>query len=143
MTNRADEKQKTINAPLEKVFGAFSNPDILATWWGPNGFTNTINEFDFQNQGYWRYIMHGPDGKDYENESRFLEVIPNTRISIEHLSGHHFILTLEFVAANDHTLVYWRQLFDTAEHYQKIAEFVSEANQQNLDRFEQAVMRNS
>lgn len=141
MNTRADEKQKIIHAPVEDVFGAFSDPKKLAQWWGPNGFTNTINEFDFRNGGNWRHIMHGPDGNDYDNESRFLEVLPNKRITIEHISGHHFILTLEFIPSNDHTLVYWAQLFDTPEHYQEIADFVSEANQQNLDRLERVVMQ--
>lgn len=143
ISSRADEKQKMINAPVEQIFGAFSDPKKLALWWGPNGFTNSINEFNFHNGGDWRYIMHGPDGKDYENESRFLEVVLNKRIVIEHVLGHYFILTLEFIATEGKTIINWQQLFDSPEHYQKIAAFVSEANQQNLDRLERVVMQDA
>lgn len=140
VTNRADTKQKCIQAPVAKVFQAFSHSEKLALWWGPNGFTNTINEFDLRDGGFWRYVMHGPDGTNYPNESKFLEVIENKKIVIEHLSGHHFILTLEFNTTPDGTRVDWEQLFDTAAHYQSIAEFVSDANQQNLNRLEQVVI---
>ena len=44
-------------------------------WWGPNGFTNTFHEFDLRPGGAWRFIMHGPDGTDYPNESVFVEVV--------------------------------------------------------------------
>ena len=53
---------------------------------------------------------------------------------IEHLGGHHFFLTLELQPQAAGTNVIWRQTFDTTEHYQKLAEFVAKANEQNLDR---------
>ncbi|WP_455221634.1 SRPBCC family protein [Kaarinaea lacus] len=135
----AHSTQRTIDAPVEMVFGAFSNPDLLAQWWGPNGFTNTFKEFDLKKDGYWRFTMHGPDGKNYPNESRFIEVISNEKVVIEHFSGHHFILTITFNSTGNTTIVGWKQLFDTVEHYQKITEFVSQANEQNLDRLSSVV----
>ena len=57
-----------------KVFQAFRDPAVLAEWWGPDGFTNTFHEFDFRDGGAWRFTMHSPDGKDFPNESRFLEI---------------------------------------------------------------------
>ena len=38
-----------------------------ARWWGPDGFTNTITTFDLRPGGAWRFVMHGPDGTNYEN----------------------------------------------------------------------------
>lgn len=137
--SRADVKSRRIAAPVAQVFAAFRDAKSLAQWWGPAGFTNTFHEFDFRSGGQWRHTMHGPDGTDYENESRFLEISENKRIVIEHLSGHHFILTLEFENLGDTTLVHWQQLFDTAEHYEQIREFVSPANEQNLDKYAAAV----
>ncbi len=141
MNNKADTKQKIIAAPVDIVFGAFRKPELLALWWGPEGFTTTINEIEYVIGGYWRYVMHGPDGKDYKNESRFLEIINNKKVVLEHTLGHHFILTIEFTQSGEKTQVDWQQLFDTEEHYKKIADFVSIANQQNLDRLE-AVVKN-
>lgn len=137
---RADVKQRLINAPVAQVFAAFRDATSLAQWWGPAGFTNTFHEFDFRTGGRWLHTMHGPEGADYDNESRFLEVSENKRIVIEHLSGHHFILTLEFETRGEATLVHWQQLFDTIEHYEKIREFVSPANEQNLEKYNAAVL---
>jgi hypothetical protein len=108
----------------------------LSRWWGPEGFTNSFSEFELREGGYWRFTMHGPDGADYPNESRFIEVVPNNRVVIEHLLGHHFILTISFIADGGSTIVNWRQVFDSIEHYQGISNFVSQANEQNLDRLE-------
>ena len=64
---------RLIDAPRERVIAAFSDPEQLAKWWGPNGFTNTIKKFDFREGGDWHLTMHGPDGTDYRNESVFVE----------------------------------------------------------------------
>ena len=51
----------------ERLFRAWSDPNHLKNWWGPKGFTNTFNEFDFIVGGKWRFIMHGPDKGNYIN----------------------------------------------------------------------------
>ncbi len=54
---------RILNVPQEKVFEAFRNPDILARWWGPEGFTNTFHTFDLRPGGIWEFVMHGPKWK--------------------------------------------------------------------------------
>jgi len=135
-SSKADSKKRVFTFPCNQVYAAFSNPKKLALWWGPKGFTNTFAEFDLRVGGYWRFTMHGPDKKDYPNEICFLEVVENKKVVLEHFSGHHFILTIEFIAQGSNTLVCWQQEFDTEEHYKKIAEFVSDANNENLERLE-------
>ena len=138
---RSDIRQKLIAAPPAAVFSALGDPARVARWWGPAGFTNTIHEFDFTPGGRWLLTMHGPDGKDYPNESRFVRVDADRVFEIEHLNGHHFVLTLELVPSGDATLVKWRQTFDTVEHYERIASFVATANEQNLERLAAEVQR--
>lgn len=125
---------RLIDAPRERVFRAFSDPTHLARWWGPKGFSSTFSGFDLRPGGAWRFVMHGPDGTDYPNESVFTEVVAPERVVFEHLSGHHFQMTITFTAQGDKTLVGWRQVFDTAGERQRIARIVIEANEQNLDR---------
>src|SRR5580700_6172332 len=55
------------DAPRELVFAAWTDPKHLSQWWGPNGFTTTTSSFDFRPGGIWRFVMHGPDGRDYQN----------------------------------------------------------------------------
>ncbi len=126
---------RLIDAPQERVFRAFADPVHLARWWGPNGFSSTFEVFEFRRDGRWRFTMHGPDGTNYPNESVFREIVAPERVVFEHLSeGHHFFMTITFEARGNQTLVGWRQVFDTAAHRDRIAAFVVEANEQNLNR---------
>jgi uncharacterized protein YndB with AHSA1/START domain len=141
MENRSDARTRTLPASPSEIFAAMSDPARIARWWGPAGFTNTIHRFEFEPGGRWLLTMHGPDGKDYPNESRFTRVDADKVFEIEHLSGHHFVLTIELRPRAGGTEVAWRQTFDTVEHYRSIAEFVASANEQNLDRLAAEVQR--
>lgn len=78
---------RVFNAPRDLVFAAFTDPDHLAQWWGPDGFTLTTNAFDFRVGGVWRFVMHGPDGRDYENRVTYDEIVPPERIVYHHGGG--------------------------------------------------------
>jgi uncharacterized protein YndB with AHSA1/START domain len=126
---------RLIDAPRERLFRAFAQPEHLANWWGPDGFSNTFETFDLQVGGHWRFVMHGPDGTDYPNQMVFRELVASERVVLEHLgSVHHFFLTITLTDQAGKTLVGWRQVFDTAEHKAAVAQFVAEANEQNLSR---------
>ncbi len=138
---RSDIRSHRIAAPPAQVFAAMSDPDRIARWWGPSGFTNTIHEFDFREGGRWRLTMIGPEGRSFPNESRFTRIVPDELLEIDHVSGHHFVLTLRLAAVEGGTEVRWRQTFDTREHYEELAQFIAGANQQNLERLEAEVLR--
>ncbi len=139
--NRSDFRSRVLPATPSEVFAAMSDPTRVARWWGPAGFTSTIHQFDFVPGGAWRLTMHGPDGTDYPNESRFTRIEADKIVEIEHLSGHHFILTVGLRATAGGTEVSWRQTFDTVEHFQQIVKFVTVANEQNLDRLSAEAQR--
>ena len=132
---------RVIDAPRARVYAAFGDPGRLAQWWGPEGFTNTFEEFDLRPGGKWRFVMHGPDGKDYPNESVFLEVVEPERIVFRHLSAPRFEMTITYAARGENTLVEWRQLFETADERRRGAAFAREANEQNLDRLAACVRK--
>jgi len=133
---------RLIDAPRERVFKAIIEPDHLARWWGPNGFTSTFEVFDPRPGGAWRFVLHGPDGANYPNENVFVEIAPPERVVIEHVAEpHHFLLTITLAAQGNKTLVGWRQLFDTAAERQRISQFVVPANEQNLDRLAAEVLK--
>jgi uncharacterized protein YndB with AHSA1/START domain len=132
--SRSDARSLFIPASPAQVFAAMRDPARVAKWWGPAGFTNTIHKYDFRPGGSWHLTMHGPDGKSYPNESRFTRIVQDQLFEVEHLNGHHFVLTLELLRQEHGTHVMWRQTFDTEEHYKQMAEFVASANEQNLAR---------
>jgi uncharacterized protein YndB with AHSA1/START domain len=143
-TDREFVHSRLIDASREQVFAAIADPARLARWWGPNGFTSTIEVFEFRRGGAWRFVMQGPDGTDYPNENRFADIVAPHRVVVEHPgSPHHFVLTITLAAQGSRTLVGWRQVFDTAEETQRIAAFVTPANEQNLDRLAAEVLRPS
>lgn len=141
IASRSDTRSLLLDASPEQVFAAIKDPARIARWWGPDGFTNTIHTFEFMEGGQWLLTMHGPDGKDYPNESRFARIVPDQCVVIEHFSGHHFFLTLELEAQGRDTRVRWQQTFDSQEHYEGLALFVATANQQNLERLCAEVQR--
>src|SRR5690349_10691408 len=87
---------RVFNAPRELVFDLWTRPEHVAQWWGPNGFTTTIQEMDVRPGGVWRLVMHGPDGTNYPNRSVFVEIIRPERIVYDHLSGPKFRSTATF-----------------------------------------------
>ena len=78
---------REFDAPRDLVFAAWTDPKHLAQWWGPNGFTTTTMSFDLRPGGIWRFVMHGPDGRDYQNRITFDEVVPPGRIVYRHGGG--------------------------------------------------------
>jgi len=138
---RSDARRRQLAASPAEVFAAMSDPLRMARWWGPAGFTNTIEQFEFHPGGRWISTMHGPEGEDYPNESRFTRIVADQVFEIEHFTGHHFLLTIALVPMSGGTEVNWRQTFDTQEHYERIAPLVASANEQNLERLAAEVQR--
>ena len=138
------EENAVINArkfafPRETVFAAWSNPELLARWWGPHGFSSTFETFDFRPGGDWRFVMHGPDGTDYPNHNVFQEIVPAERIVIRHLFEPGFRLTAIFEEADGGTKLTWRQRFDSRETFERMKSFVAEMNEQNFDRLNEVL----
>lgn len=126
-------------AAPEQVFAAFAAPERLARWWGPDGFRNTFDQFEFKPGGLWRFTMHGPDGSNYPNESRFVAISPESEIVIRHLSQPCFQLTIALQPEGAGTRVNWEQAFDLPEVAAAVAHVVVPANEQNLTRWEAEV----
>jgi len=75
---------RVINAPREVVFEAFTEVRHLSQWWGPEGFTTTTRAFEFRVGGEWDFVMHGPDGTDYQEWISWTEIAPPERIALIH-----------------------------------------------------------
>jgi len=108
-------------APRELVWAAWTAPEHLARWWGPIGFSTTTCAFDFRPGGVWRFVMHGPDGRDYQNRITYEEIVPPERIVYRHDGGDDvepvkFAQTLTFEdIGNSRTRLIWHGRFPSAE----------------------------
>ena len=132
---------RNLNAPLEVVYQAFANPLHLKKWWGPEGFTNTIHEFDLRPNGKWLLTMHGPEKGNYENSSVFKTVVPNKLITWTRVSQPLFDMELEFVQLNhSKSKISFRMIFGTVEECNKMRKFVVPKNEENFDRLERELL---
>ena len=141
MNNTSSDREiihtRVFNVPPSVMFKAWIDPRQLTQWFGPAGFRSTFHEFDPVPGGYWRFTLHGPDGKDYPNEIVFVEIVEPARIVFNHLSlPNVFQITATFDDEGGKTRLTWRMLFESKERFDVMKPIVSVANEQNLDRLE-------
>ena len=108
------------DAPVKAVWEAWVDPDQVSKWWGPRGFTLTHKSGkDVRPGGTWEYIMHGPDGVDYPNAAKFLEVEKHSRLVYDHGGTHDkpamFRVTVLFTEIKGKTKMEMTMALKTAE----------------------------
>ena len=119
---------REFNVPRELVWEAMTNPKHVVNWWGPRGFSTTIEEMDVRPGGVWKHIMRGPDGVNYPNHSVFREVVKPERIVYAH-GGHReggpgvsFVATWSFETLDaGRTRVSIRMIFPSAANRDFVA----------------------
>ncbi|TLP55586.1 SRPBCC family protein [Microbispora triticiradicis] len=118
-TDREIVLSRAIGAPRELVFEAFTQVRHLSQWWGPEGFTTTTRSFEFRVGGDWAFVMHGPDGTDYQEWITWTEIVPPERIALVHgeyrddPNAFESVLTFELVG--EKTRITMRTVFPTKE----------------------------
>ena len=110
---------RIIGAPRELVFEAFTQVQHLSRWWGPEGFSTTTRSFEFRVGGDWDFVMHGPDGTDYQEWITWREIVPPERIALRHGESRDdpnaFESVLAFEPAGQQTRIVMRAVFPTRE----------------------------
>lgn len=72
------------DAPVKAVWDAWTDTKAVAQWWGPRGFTLTTHSKELKPGGFWRYTMHGPDGKDWPNKTEYFVVEKYSKLVYDH-----------------------------------------------------------
>ena len=140
---------REFDAPRDLVFTAFTDPKHLAQWWGPNGFTTITHSFDFRPGGVWRFVMHGPDGRDYQNRVTFEEILPPERIVYRHGDGEdvepvQFRQTVILEEIGGRTRMTWRGDFPSAAERDRVIKEYGAASglMQTMARLDEYVSAN-
>jgi uncharacterized protein YndB with AHSA1/START domain len=141
-TGREIVLTRRFDAPRRMVWEAWTDPKQLVLWWGPKGFTTTIEQMDVRVGGVWKLVMHGPDGTDYPNDSVFTEIIPCERFAYRLTGGRKGepAMQIEKVATFEEqaggTRVTIRMVFASAEvRDRNVREYGSiEGGKQTLER---------
>lgn len=136
MKEREVHTTRVISAPREKVFAAWTDPEQLVRWWGPNGFTNTFHRFELKPEGLWEFTMHGPPG-NFNNTCVFKRIKAPNYLEFDHLKEMHFYKAMiTFTDVDCGTRIHWIMRFDTAEELAPIRPFIEKAKEENMDRLQ-------
>lgn len=130
---------RVLEASPAKVFATFADPAVLARWWGPKDFSDTIELFEFRVGGTWKHTLHAPDGTDYPNLATFRVIEAPNRIVFDHNSGKRFTLRFE-PAPGGRARFSLAMTFESAEARDAIRALIEVANEENIDRLA-AVLR--
>jgi uncharacterized protein YndB with AHSA1/START domain len=119
---------RIFDAPGALVFDAWTDPKHFARWWGPNGFTTTTLAFDMRPGGVWRFVMHGPDGRDYQNRITFEEIAKPERIRYRHAGDEDvhpvgFEVTVTFADLGQKTRLTMEMWFPSAAERERVIKF--------------------
>lgn len=127
---------RVVAEPRGRIYGAFTDPEKLPRWWGPEGFTCRTSRIDMRIDGEWHVTLVGPDGAEYGNVYRFVELVKDERWVVDHVTGHWFRLTATLEAVPGGTQVTWQQTFPTKAERDDMAGLCVPSNEQNLDKLE-------
>ena len=115
---------RVFDAPRELVWKVWTEPEHIAKWWGPNGFTTTTHKMEVKAGGVWRFVMHGPD-RDYQNKITIIEVVKPERLVYKHggtgekkdrgLEPVSFHVTVTFTDEGGKTRLDMRSVFPSAK----------------------------
>lgn len=140
MKNTEDQELSithVLKAPINLVWDSWTQPSHLINWWGPAGFTCTIDNMDVKTDGEWNLTLHGQDGTNYPNRSIYREIIPLKKIVFEHFHPH-FITIVLFEPQGTNTHIQWTLRFDTADMRNTIvkAHKADKGQKENLEKLE-------
>lgn len=121
------------NAPVKLVWEAWTDPEQVAKWWGPRGFTITTHSKDLKKGGHWAYTMHGPDGVNYENKTIYHEVETYSKLVYDHGGNDDrpplFQVTVTFKEISPQkTKMEMTMRLETAEAAVQIKKHIKQAN---------------
>ncbi len=122
---------RVYDAPARAVWDAWTIPEQVEKWWGPRGFTLTTHSKDLRAGGTWRYTMHGPDGVDYPNVTKYHVVEPYQKLVYDHGGTDDrpalFRVTVTFKEANGKTTMEMISTLPSPEAAREMAKFIKQA----------------
>jgi len=81
---------RTFDAPIEKVWQAWQDPELVKQWWGPDGFTAPLAQMDFREGGISLVCMESPDFGKHFSTWHYQKIVPMQRIEYVHnLADEH------------------------------------------------------
>ena len=127
-TDREIHVERVFDAPRDRVFAAFTDPELIPEWWGP---TTVVDQMDVRPGGTWRFVASNPDGSEKAFRGTYREVTPPERIvqtfEMEGPWGSTHLETITFEDLGGRTKLTTTLLFDTTQERDGVLEYGGEA----------------
>ena len=111
--------ERVFNAPRDRVFATFTDPELIPEWWGPRGTTTVVDRMDLRAGGGWRFVNRNSEGSETAFRGTYREVTPPERVvqtfEWEGMPGHVSVETATFEDLGDRTKVTTVSIFHTTE----------------------------
>jgi uncharacterized protein YndB with AHSA1/START domain len=118
-SDREIRSERVFDAPRDVVFAAYTDPELISEWWGPDGTTTIVDVMDVRAGGSWRFEIRNSDGSETAFRGTYREVTPPERIvqtfEWEGMPGHVAVETATFTEQGDSTRLVTTSLFHTTE----------------------------
>ena len=118
-TDREIYIERVFDAPRDRVFAVYTDPELIPEWWGPRGGTTIVDAMDVRAGGAYRFVMRGADGSETAFRGTYREITPPERVvqtfEWEGMPGHVSVETATFEDLGDRTKVTTVSLFHTTE----------------------------
>ncbi len=118
-TEREIHVERVFDAPRDRVFAVYTDPELIPEWWGPRETTTVVDRMDVRPGGSWRFVMRNADGSETGFRGTYREITPPERIvqtfEWEGMPGHVSVETATFEDLGDRTKVTTTSIFHTTE----------------------------
>jgi uncharacterized protein YndB with AHSA1/START domain len=118
-SDREIRVERVFDAPRDRVFATYTDPELIPEWYGPRGTTTVVDRMDVRTGGDWRFVMRDSDGGETGFRGTYREVAPPERIvqtfEWEGMPGHVAVETATFEDLGERTKVTTVSLFHTPE----------------------------
>ena len=118
-TDREIHIERVFDAPRDRVFAAYTDPELIPQWWGPHETTTIVDRMDVEAGGSWRFVIRNSDGSEDGFRGTYREVTPPERIvqtfEWEGMPGYVSVETAVFEDLGERTKVTTTSIFHTTE----------------------------
>ncbi|HYI99863.1 MAG TPA: SRPBCC family protein [Thermoleophilaceae bacterium] len=118
-TDREIHVEREFDAPRDRVFAAYTDPELIPRWWGPRDTSTRVDQMDVETGGSWRFAVRTSDGSETGFRGTYREVTPPERIvqtfEWEGMPGYVSVETAVFEDLGDRTKVVTTSIFHTTE----------------------------
>lgn len=137
---------RTFDAPRDLVFRAYTDPDLVAQWWGTDSLTTHIDKLDVKPGGLWRFVQKGQDGEEYAFKGVYHDITPSERViqtfEWEGMPGHVSLETLILEEEDGKTKMTSTAVYQTIEDRDGMfASGMQEGATESLDSLERLLQK--